>query len=63
MKPGFIQPPLGQIIQAGDGGSRASGSIQPLDLADIQGFVLRAYMMPPMVRHFLLRIEAPAQDT
>ena len=30
-----------------------------LDLADIQGFVLRAYAMP-MVRHFLLTVGAPA---
>ena len=30
-----------------------------LDLADIQGFVLRGYMMP-MVRHFLLTVRAPA---
>ena len=31
-----------------------------LDLADIQGFVLRAYRMP-MVRHFLLTVGTPAQ--
>ena len=31
-----------------------------LDLADIQGFVLRAYRMP-MVRHFLLQVDVPAQ--
>ena len=31
-----------------------------LDLADIQGFVLRAYMMP-LARHFLLTVGAPAQ--
>ena len=31
-----------------------------LDLAEIQGFVLRGYRMP-MVRHFLLAIESPAQ--
>ena len=31
-----------------------------LDLADIQGFVLRAYAMP-LLRHFLLTVEAPAQ--
>ena len=30
-----------------------------LDLSDIQGFVLRGYMMP-MVRHFLLTVRAPA---
>ena len=31
-----------------------------LDLADIQGFVLRGYSMP-MVRHFLLAVGAPSQ--
>ncbi len=31
-----------------------------LDLADIQGLILRAYRMP-MVRHFLLRVGDPAQ--
>jgi Dyp-type peroxidase family len=31
-----------------------------LDLADIQGFILRAYRMP-MVRHFLLTVRVPAQ--
>ena len=31
-----------------------------LDLADIQGFVLRGYRMP-MVRHFLLAVRTPAQ--
>ena len=41
------------------GDSRASAE-SALDLADIQGFVLRGYMMP-MLRHFLLRVEAPAQ--
>ena len=31
-----------------------------LDLADIQGFILRAYRMP-MLRHFLLAVEDPGQ--
>src|SRR6266436_6801158 len=31
-----------------------------LDLADIQGFILRGYRMP-MVRHFLLTVGVPAQ--
>ena len=31
-----------------------------LDFADIQGFILRAYRMP-MVRHFLISVETPAQ--
>ena len=30
-----------------------------LDLADIQGFILRGYMMP-ILRQFLLKVEAPA---
>ena len=38
---------------------RPSGA-SALDLADIQGFVLRGYRMP-MVRHFLLTVGAPAQ--
>src|SRR5690348_11105273 len=37
--------------------SPASGA---LDLADIQGLILRAYAMPT-VRHFLLSVEAPEQ--
>ena len=41
-----------------DGDSGAKGSA--LDLEDIQGFVLRAYRMP-MVRHFLLKVGAPAR--
>ena len=38
-----------------------SGAIEgsALDLADIQGFILRAYRMP-MVRHFLLAVGDPA---
>ncbi len=32
----------------------------PLDLAEIQGFVLRGYAMP-MVRHFLLTVATPGQ--
>jgi deferrochelatase/peroxidase EfeB len=31
-----------------------------LDLADIQGFILRGYRMP-MVRHFLLTVDSPAE--
>jgi len=31
-----------------------------LDLADIQGFILRGYRMP-MVRHFLLTVSVPAE--
>jgi hypothetical protein len=31
-----------------------------LDLADIQGFILRGYRMP-MVRHFLLTVRVPAE--
>ena len=42
-----------------DGGSAAAEE-PALDLADIQGFVLRGYRMP-MVRHFLLTVGTPAQ--
>ncbi len=35
------------------------GSENPLDLSDIQGFILRGYRMP-MVRHFLLSVDTPA---
>ena len=40
-----------------DSASRAEAA---LDLADIQGFVLRAYRMP-MVRHFLWNVTSPEQ--
>ncbi len=36
-----------------------SGSKSTLELADIQGFILRGYRMP-MVRHFLLTVGVPA---
>ena len=42
-----------------DGGS-ATAEESALDLADIQGFILRGYRMP-MVRHFLLTVGTPAQ--
>ncbi len=35
-------------------------STDTLDLADIQGFILRGYRMP-MVRHFLLTVRVPAE--
>jgi deferrochelatase/peroxidase EfeB len=41
-------------------GSGGSHKKSILDLADIQGFILRGYRMP-MVRHFLLTVVAPAQ--
>ena len=41
----------------GDSGTAEKSA---LDLADIQGFILRAYRMP-MLRHFLLTVENPAQ--
>ena len=42
-----------------DGDSAAMEELA-LDLADIQGFILRAYRMP-MVRHFLLTVGTPGQ--
>ena len=42
-------------------GHETSGSdAHSLDLADIQGFILRGYRMP-MVRHFLLTVGVPAE--
>src|SRR6202790_3923026 len=37
-----------------------SASEKPLDLGDIQGFILRGYKMP-IVRHFLLTVGVPAE--
>ena len=55
-----------RLLGLGDG-EHPAGAVGTLDsdgsafdLADIQGFVLRAYMMP-LARHFLLRVGAPAQ--
>ena len=45
---------------SGSDGDSEAGEGPALDLADIQGFVLRGYMMP-MVRHFLLTVRAPAE--
>jgi deferrochelatase/peroxidase EfeB len=44
----------------GRGSQSRSGSGSPLDLGDIQGFILRGYKMP-MVRHFLLTVGVPAE--
>ena len=41
-------------------GDSAAPEESALDLADIQGFILRGYRMP-MVRHFLLSVGTPAQ--
>ena len=59
--PGFLGRMLRRRRHEGQGGgdSKAIGD-SPLDLADIQGFVLRGYRMP-MVRHFLLAVGSPAQ--
>ena len=46
-------------LRGTDGGSAAAEE-SALDLADIQGFILRGYRMP-MVRHFLLTVGTPAQ--
>lgn len=42
------------------GGDSAARQEPVLDLAEIQGLILRGYRMP-MVRHFLLAVERPAQ--
>ena len=41
-------------------GDSGNAKTSALDLADIQGFILRGYRMP-MLRHFLLEVENPAQ--
>ena len=48
-----------QHEHSGSDGDSAAGDQSALDLADIQGFILRAYRMP-MVRHFLLAVGTPA---
>ncbi len=56
---------LGRLFGRGEHGAAPkdadSGAQKPskLDLADIQGFILRGYRMP-MVRHFLLTVGVPA---
>jgi deferrochelatase/peroxidase EfeB len=58
---GFFRGLFGRAkheVPRSDSGSR-SGSEHPLDLGDIQGFILRGYKMP-MVRHFLLTVGVPA---
>jgi len=56
---GFLRRLFGRVENEGDSRSRsASGS--PLELGDIQGFILRGYRMP-MVRHFLLTVGVPAE--
>ena len=59
--PGLLRRWLGRGYDASQGtDGHAAGMEEPaLDLADIQGFVLRGYRMP-MVRHFLLTVGAPA---
>jgi hypothetical protein len=52
---------LGGLFGRGRYGTRrASAALAPLELDDIQGFVLRGYRMP-MVRHFLLKVGVPAE--
>ena len=60
--PGFVRRWLGRALsehQETDG-DPAAVEDSALDLADIQGFILRGYRMP-MVRHFLLTVGTPAQ--
>ena len=59
---GLLRRMLGRSRHGSPGtnGDSATGQAPALALADIQGFILRAYRMP-MVRHFLLAVAAPAQ--
>src|SRR5712672_4759174 len=59
---GFLRRLFGGVendVSGRDSPSR-SASASPLDLGDIQGFILRGYRMP-MVRHFLLTVGVPAE--
>ena len=51
---------FGHLFGRGNHESAGSGAKSPLDLADIQGFILRGYRMP-MVRHFLLTVGVPGE--
>jgi deferrochelatase/peroxidase EfeB len=58
---GFFRGLFGRVeheIPGHDSHSKA-GPGNPLELGDIQGFILRGYKMP-MVRHFLLTVGVPA---
>ncbi len=54
-KPGGL---LHGLFARSDEKSHAAAPLSRLDLADIQGFILRGYRMP-MVRHFLLEVGDP----
>jgi hypothetical protein len=58
---GLLRRVLGLGRQDKPGNSAHSGTTKKsiLDLADIQGFIVRGYRMP-MVRHFLLTVSVPA---
>ena len=60
--PGLLRRLLGRRRHEppGTDGDSAAAEESALDLADIQGFILRGYRMP-MVRHFLLTVGTPAQ--
>ena len=60
--PGLLRRLLGGSRHGSGGahGGSADAGGPALDLADIQGFILRGYRMP-MVRHFLLTIATPAK--
>ena len=62
MSPGLLRGVLDRGHHASPETDGRSGAAErsALDLADVQGFVLRAYRMP-MVRHFLLAVGDPAQ--
>ena len=59
--PGLLRRMLGRNRHEPRGGNGDSSAVESsaLDLADIQGFVLRGYRMP-MARHFLLTVGAAA---
>src|SRR5258705_13477535 len=58
--PGPQSKENGGVLRRLFGAHSTSITTSPLDLADIQGFILRGYRMP-MVRHFLLTVGVPAE--
>jgi hypothetical protein len=57
---GFFHGLFGRMKHEVRGRDSGSASENPLDLGDIQGFILRGYKMP-MVRHFLLTVGVPTE--
>jgi deferrochelatase/peroxidase EfeB len=57
---GILRRLFSEIVHKTSEADTDSRSRSPLDLGDIQGFILRGHSMP-MVRHFLLTVGVPAE--